>query len=149
MKNLHSFGSLRIRMDQHQLITRKTFLRFATIFMTAALIAIWNKMTNRNGELLVKPVAERIDVAKFGTGIFLFESFIVVKSSESLKIFSNKCTHAGCRINKEIDGKLVCPCHGSQFEAATGKVLQGPAGLPLSAIPFSTDIKTGEIIIKI
>ena len=45
--------------------------------------------------------------------------------------------------------QLICPCHGSKYEAATGKVLQGPAGLPLARIPFSTDAKTGEIIIKI
>lgn len=106
-------------------------------------------MTGKNKMLQEQPVVSKIDATKLGSGIFLFDKFIVVKSSASLTVFSNKCTHAGCRINQEIDGQLVCPCHGSRYDSATGKVLQGPAGLPLSHIPFSTDAKTGEITIKI
>lgn len=94
-------------------------------------------------------VVNKVNITKLGTGIFMFEKFILIKSSSSLKVFSNKCTHAGCRINQEIAGQLVCPCHGSRFDSSTGKVLQGPAGLPLSAIPFSTDTETGEITLKI
>jgi len=106
-------------------------------------------LTGKSKELSEQPVINRIKAAKLGTGIFLFDKYIIVKSASSIKVFSNKCTHAGCRINKEIDGQLVCPCHGSRYDSSTGKVLQGPAGLPLSTIPFSTDIKTGEITIKI
>ena len=105
-------------------------------------------MTGKQKLLSEKPVISRINAAKLGTGIFLFDTFIIVKSADSLKVLSNICTHAGCRINKEIDGQLVCPCHGSKYDAATGKVLQGPAGLPLYRLSFSTDVKTGEIIIK-
>jgi len=44
--------------------------------------------------------------------------------------FSAVCTHAGCTVapqGKEFD----CPCHGSRFDATTGKVLNGPASDPL------------------
>lgn len=44
--------------------------------------------------------------------------------------FSAICTHQGCTVapaGKEFD----CPCHGSRFAAATGKVLGGPAPSPL------------------
>jgi Rieske Fe-S protein len=32
---------------------------------------------------------------------------------------------------------LVCPAHGSQFNAATGAVLKGPAAQPLASVPVS------------
>ena len=37
------------------------------------------------------------------------------------------CPHAQCVVNPPRDGKLVCPCHGSQFDASTGALLVGPA----------------------
>jgi Rieske Fe-S protein len=136
-------------LDKSGLISRKIFLRLLITGTVAAFVALWSIMTGKNKKLQEQPVVSKINAAKLGTGIFLFDKYIVVKSAASLKVFSNKCTHAGCRINQEIDGQLVCPCHGSRYDAATGKVLQGPAGLPLSLIPFITDAKTGEITIKI
>lgn len=141
--------NIKNELETHRFINRKTFLRLATFGAAAAFVALWSIMTGKSKELAEQPVVSRINAAKLGTGIFLFDKYIVVKSAASLKVFSNKCTHAGCRINMEIDGELVCPCHGSKYDAAAGNVLQGPALLPLSAIPFSTDAKTGEITFKI
>jgi len=136
-------------LDKDKYINRKTFLRLATLGIAAAFVALWRFMTGKSKKLSEQPVVSTINIAKLGTGIFLFDKYILVKSDSGIKVFSNKCTHAGCRINQEIDGQLVCPCHGSRYDSSTGKVLQGPAGLPLSTIPFSTDVKTGEITIKI
>lgn len=141
--------NIKNQLAKGRYINRKTFLRLATFSAGAAFIALWKIMTDKSKELSEQAVVNRINAAKLGTGIFLFDKYIVVKSGASLKVFSNKCTHAGCRINQEINGELVCPCHGSRYDSSTGKVLQGPAGLPLSAIPFTTDAKTGEITIKI
>ncbi|MEU7133731.1 Rieske (2Fe-2S) protein [Streptomyces sp. NPDC046261] len=55
------------------------------------------------------------------------------------KAFSAVCTHAGCVADKIEDGKVSCPCHGSTFDATTGKVLQGPASVPLPAVPVKAD----------
>ena len=46
---------------------------------------------------------------------------------------SRICTHQGCEVNPD-GAKLVCPCHGSEYDARTGKVLQGPAVEPLPAV---------------
>jgi Rieske Fe-S protein len=130
-------------------ISRKAFLRLSAFAVTAGFVVLWQMITGRQKLLSEQPVINRINTAKLGTGVFLFDKFIIFKSNDGLKVFSNSCTHAGCRINRETDGQLICPCHGSKYDAATGKVLQGPAGRSLPQIPFSSDIKTGEIIIKI
>jgi thiosulfate dehydrogenase [quinone] large subunit len=57
---------------------------------------------------------------------------IVVRHRDgSLAAFSAVCTHAGCRV-EYASGMLVCPCHGSEFDASTGAVIQGPAVTPLA-----------------
>jgi thiosulfate dehydrogenase [quinone] large subunit len=56
---------------------------------------------------------------------------IVVRHRDgSLSAFSAVCTHAGCQVEYD-SGVLLCPCHGSEFDAATGVVIQGPAVTPL------------------
>ncbi|WP_375482836.1 ubiquinol-cytochrome c reductase iron-sulfur subunit [uncultured Jatrophihabitans sp.] len=58
--------------------------------------------------------------------------------------FSAICTHQGCTVKpkgKEFD----CPCHGSRYDATTGKVLGGPAPSPLPKITVTvTDGKVSE-----
>lgn len=53
---------------------------------------------------------------------------IVVRSSTSAyTAFSSTCTHNGCQVPvPNASGVIVCPCHGSRFDA-TGKVTKGPA----------------------
>jgi Rieske Fe-S protein len=49
------------------------------------------------------------------------------------KAFSAVCTHQGCTVNNVSNGVIMCPCHGSQYDIATGAVRQGPATKPLPA----------------
>jgi ubiquinol-cytochrome c reductase iron-sulfur subunit len=68
--------------------------------------------------------------------------------------YSKICTHAGCAISLyrtptfppvEPKPALVCPCHYSTFDPASGgRVLFGPAGRPLPQLPLSIDGK-GEL----
>jgi ubiquinol-cytochrome c reductase iron-sulfur subunit len=61
--------------------------------------------------------------------------------------YSKICTHAGCAIAlyrtpkfapKQPRPALVCPCHYSTFDPATGgEVLFGPAGRPLPQLPLT------------
>lgn len=57
---------------------------------------------------------------------------VVRQPSGALSAHSAICTHAGCTVQYS-GGELVCPCHGSVFNAATGAVIQGPAAIPLPA----------------
>jgi ubiquinol-cytochrome c reductase iron-sulfur subunit len=68
---------------------------------------------------------------------------------DGIVAFSKICTHAGCAIalyraplHEETSAKpaLVCPCHYSTFDPATGGgVLFGPAGRPLPQLPLLID----------
>ena len=53
--------------------------------------------------------------------------YVVQPQAGTFSAFSGVCTHSGCTVNPPKDGKFVCPCHNSCFDAATGAVLQGPA----------------------
>ena len=48
--------------------------------------------------------------------------------------FSAVCTHKGCLVEGVSDGKILCPCHGSQFSPTDGSVLGGPATTPLESM---------------
>ncbi len=49
------------------------------------------------------------------------------------KAFSAICTHKGCTV-APAGTRLKCPCHGSVYDAFTGKNLSGPAPSPLPEI---------------
>jgi ubiquinol-cytochrome c reductase iron-sulfur subunit len=61
--------------------------------------------------------------------------------------YSKICTHAGCAVAMlryplfeahSASPALVCPCHYSTFDVATGgTVLFGPAGRPLPQLPIA------------
>ena len=51
------------------------------------------------------------------------------ESGEPVAVLAS-CTHQGCQ-PEPLGGRLVCPCHGSEFEFS-GTVLAGPAQRPLT-----------------
>jgi Rieske Fe-S protein len=77
------------------------------------------------------------------SGLNLYEELIIVKKNNHLSLYSRKCTHLGCRLQKGENAPLHCPCHGSEF-SETGEVLHGPAEEPLKKIDFRE--KNGELV---
>ena len=53
--------------------------------------------------------------------------------------YSASCTHRGTTVKVGTGTQLVCPAHGSQFDATSGAVLKGPAASPLKSVPVSVD----------
>jgi Rieske Fe-S protein len=88
--------------------------------------------TDQGGRLLAP-----VDKVPQGGGLVLSDPAIVLTRTASgdLHAFSAVCTHQGCNVDRVADGKIDCPCHGSQFDADTGKAVTGPASSPLTAIP--------------
>ncbi|MDB5033517.1 MAG: plastoquinol--plastocyanin reductase [Chlorobi bacterium] len=61
-------------------------------------------------------------------------------SNTKITALSPICTHQGCTIN-DFNASLMrfeCPCHGSRYDAE-GKVLRGPAPLPLKSYTLTFD----------
>lgn len=85
------------------------------------------------------PVGEAVQAnAPDGTSV------LVARTSESEAVaFSAVCPHEGCTVAPDGE-KLTCPCHGSQFEAATGERLRGPAERDLT--PFAVRVENGQVL---
>jgi Rieske Fe-S protein len=64
--------------------------------------------------------------------------YVVAQPSQGQFVaFSAVCTHRGTTVDAGDGTTLVCPAHGSQFNAATGAVLKGPADRPLPSVPVT------------
>ncbi|MFJ5777149.1 Rieske (2Fe-2S) protein [Streptomyces sp. NPDC093094] len=86
------------------------------------------------------------EVAKGGADLNLDHNVVVSRSADgSLKAFSTICTHGGCPVNELEGSTLICPCHGSKFDAATGEVLHRPATVPLSELPVR--VENGRVVV--
>ena len=72
------------------------------------------------------------------------DEIIVAQPEEGTFVaFSAICTHKGCVV--EPDGaELACPCHGSVFEAATGRNVSGPAPTPLPSVAVT--VEDGQVL---
>jgi Rieske Fe-S protein len=74
-----------------------------------------------------------------GGGVLVQGGHVVVTqpSSGTFRAFDATCTHAGCLVNDVSGGLIRCPCHGSQFTAADGSVVAGPALAPLGGVAIA------------
>jgi Rieske Fe-S protein len=71
-----------------------------------------------------------------GGGVVLSSAGIVLTrvSQDDVHGFSATCTHQGCTVGSVQDGHILCPCHGSVFDASSGAVVAGPAPRPLPKV---------------
>ena len=72
------------------------------------------------------------------------QQIVLVRSGDEVRAFSAQCTHQGCLLSGLRDGLLVCPCHGSSFDPATGDVVSGPARSALA--PVSVAVSDGSVV---
>ena len=84
------------------------------------------------------------DIPVGGGKIFDTQLTVVTQpTAGEFKAFSAVCTHMGCTVNQIADGRIDCPCHGSEYSITDGAVLAGPAPKPL---PAKTIKITGDSI---
>jgi nitrite reductase/ring-hydroxylating ferredoxin subunit len=73
------------------------------------------------------------DIPVGGGKIFADQKIVVTQpTAGTYKAFSAVCPHAGCLVTTVDNGKIVCPCHGSEFKIADGSVARGPATTALA-----------------
>lgn len=128
--------------------TRRTVLRAAAVTPVAGLAA--TACSTAGGTPAAGPTASvelgaASEVDKGGAQLYQDQNVVVSRAADgTLKAYSSICTHAGCAINRLRGTTLVCPCHGSEFDARTGKVLRAPATAPLTEL--SVETKNGKIV---
>jgi len=65
-------------------------------------------------------------------------SIVIQATAGKFVAFDAVCPHAGCTVGYDQSAAvIVCPCHGSQFNAATGAVETGPAATGLTPITIA------------
>ncbi len=73
--------------------------------------------------------------------------FVVRKSDSEVRVFSDICTHLGCRVNWHPDVQhYISPCHDGHFDIM-GKNISGPPPRPLDE--FVTKIENGNLFITL
>jgi Rieske Fe-S protein len=133
-------------MGKQKSISRNLFLRIFTGLILGLVAWIWYNLTNFQ--------AERENSLEFRhgqdipMGISYFEKYYLYRTDNSVRAFLTKCTHAGCRIGAKTGTVLQCNCHGSQFDAGTGKPVKGPAIKPLHEIECRFDEKNGQWVVR-
>lgn len=80
-----------------------------------------------------------------GGGLIIEDALIVLVRAENGDVagFSATCTHQGCTVGSIEDGVIICPCHGSHFDLATGEPVAGPANLPLP--PIAVEVRGNDV----
>src|SRR5688500_906802 len=89
-----------------------------------------------------------VDEVPVGGGtVFQKEKIVVTQPTEGdFKAFSAVCQHQGCTVGS-VNGDIIqCNCHGSQYNAADGKVKKGPAPKPLA--PKKVTVEGNNIIVS-
>jgi nitrite reductase/ring-hydroxylating ferredoxin subunit len=74
--------------------------------------------------------------------------FAVAALGDAWFAVEDRCTHAGCPFSEEAsleDGRIVCHCHGSEFDLRTGEVQRGPAEDPVRTFPVRVAGDTLEV----
>lgn len=127
---------------------RRDFIKIAGIALLGFFFVLWQQLTSKQFSLTGKKGSRKLNLTGQPDGIYFYDSFLVTKKGAALTVLNNRCTHAGCKVNKEHNGEILCACHGSRYKS-TGEVIHGPALKPLEKLNYSTNPVSGEITITV
>ena len=73
--------------------------------------------------------------------------YVVRKNESEVRVFSDVCTHLGCRVTWHSDQEhYISPCHDGHFDIL-GNVVSGPPPRPLDE--FVTKVEGGKLFIQL
>ena len=73
--------------------------------------------------------------------------YVVRKNDGEVRVFSDICTHLGCRVTWHPDQEhYISPCHNGHFDLL-GKVVSGPPPRPLDE--FVTKVENGNLFVQL
>lgn len=134
-------------MGRQKLISRNSFFRIVAGLVLGLVAWLWYRISGFETERETR--MEFRHGNDIPLGVSYFEKYYLIRTENSVRAFSTTCTHAGCRIGKGNETSLQCSCHGSRFEAETGKPLKGPAIKPLQEFECRFDEKTGQWVVRL
>ncbi|MGE5402301.1 MAG: ubiquinol-cytochrome c reductase iron-sulfur subunit [Ignavibacteriales bacterium] len=124
--------------------SRKSFISWLGWLLFAGVVVVWDTIADK--QLWKANIHEKIKISgPIPQGLTINGRVIIFRSNDNLTVYSAKCTHLGCIINKLEGEKLICQCHGSVF-SNSGKPEKGPASHPLSVLNYTNDGKGGIIV---
>lgn len=83
-----------------------------------------------------------------GASTYYADARVIVSQPEegTFVAFDSACPHQGCNVSDTEGGELLCPCHGSRFDPATGDVVHGPATTGLTALDVT--VEGGDLMVR-
>lgn len=102
----------------------------------ALALAKYPKLDKPGGQLVVEVGGDDEEVLVFR------------RKDGELAAVNLSCTHQGCDVDYVVEtDEIDCPCHGSRFAVADGKVLEGPAEDPLKT--YAIRVEGESVIIEL
>ena len=75
--------------------------------------------------------------------------FLTWNGKDEVRALSATCTHLGCRVRWDTDGKRFrCPCHGGAYDAQ-GAVAGGPPPKPLATLEVKLQDGDGTVMVRL
>jgi cytochrome b6-f complex iron-sulfur subunit len=131
----------------NDIISRKKFLKKLGFAALIPFGAAWYSSVARDvAYSRVNKV--KLKYSEIENGITFKDEIIINKKEDGIKIFSSRCSHLGCKLNKMDKNEIVCPCHGSRF-SIDGKIIKGPANNNLKELSYSFNKSAKEIVIDV
>jgi Rieske Fe-S protein len=75
--------------------------------------------------------------------------FLVWDGHDSVRALSATCTHLGCQVQWDAEGKkFKCPCHGGVY-SHDGTVVSGPPPRPLDVVEARIDPGDASVLVRL
>ena len=143
-----------IDAPQDRYVARRDFTRFLMLTSVAfavgqLCVGVVNWLRGRAEPSPAQPIAKVDEIRVGGARSFSYPDagepcLLLRPDAETFLAFRQKCTHLGCAVTPDAEGKrLCCPCHNGLFDAATGRPLAGPPRRPLPRIAL--ELRAGVV----
>ncbi len=127
--------------------SRRKFLNRIIAVLSIPFLYFWYR-TVKTSSSLEQGTEKIIPADGIPEGISFSDDVIIHKRGNEITVFSARCSHLGCTINRFENNRLICPCHGSEY-SVDGKVSKGPSSRPLKKLDYRIDPSSGDLMIDL